>query len=170
MYAVIASGGKQYKVAIGDRLKVESLDLDPGASVDLESVLFLSDGEDIKAGSPYLNSVVRATVIGHGRGEKIRIFKMRKRKNSRQRTGHRQNFTELEIVSIDGKAVEPAAKSVTEKAAAPEVEDVKSDDDREQVVGTDGDTSAAEDVSEAVESAKGDFAADTDEKTDEKTT
>lgn len=170
MYAVIASGGKQYKVAIGDRLKVESLDLDPGASVDLDSVLFLSDGEDIKAGSPYLSSTVTATVIGHGRGEKIRIFKMRKRKNSRQRTGHRQNFTELEIVSIDGKTVEPDTKSVTKQAAAPEVEDLKTDDDGEQVVAADGDTSAAEDVSEVVESEKGDFAAETDEKTDEKTT
>lgn len=127
MYAVIASGGKQYKVAIGDRLKVESLDLDPGASVDLESVLFLADGDDIKVGSPYVDNTVTATVVGHGRGEKIRVFKMRRRKNSRQRTGHRQNFTELEIVSIDGRTAEPASdpvpatETVLEPSEAPEL-------------------------------------------------
>lgn len=112
MYAVIESGGKQYKVAIGDRLKVETLKLDPGASVDLEQVLFLADGDDIKVGSPYVGSAVTAKVLGHGRGEKIHVFKMRRRKNSRQRTGHRQNFTEIEIVSIDGKTAEPTAEPV----------------------------------------------------------
>ena len=129
MYAVIESGGKQYKVAIGDRLKVESLDLDPGASVDLESVLFLADGDDIKVGSPYVGSTVKATVVGHGRGEKIRIFKMRRRKNSRQRTGHRQNFTELEIVSIDGKSRDQVpADSVAEPAPVQaEPQDVSAD-------------------------------------------
>jgi len=120
MYAVIESGGKQYKVAIGDRLKVESLDLVPGASVDLESVLFLRDGDDVKVGSPFLGSTVTATVVGHGRGEKIRIFKMRRRKNSRQRTGHRQNFTELEIVSIDGKTADLTGKAAPASDSTPE--------------------------------------------------
>ena len=115
MYAVIESGGKQYKVAVGDRVKVESLKLDPGSKLDLDKVLFLADGDDIKVGDPYIGGKVQATVVGHGRGEKIRIFKLRRRKNSRQRAGHRQNFTELEIVSINGKSSKPAAKTTTAK-------------------------------------------------------
>ena len=107
MYAVIESGGKQYRVAVGDRVKVESLNLDPGSKLDLEKVLFLADGSDIKVGAPYVSTQVEAKVVGHGRGDKVRIFKLRRRKNSRQRAGHRQNFTSLEIVSIDGKAVKP---------------------------------------------------------------
>lgn len=111
MYAVIESGGKQYRVSVGDRVKVESLKLDPGSKLNLEKVLFLADGDNIKVGTPYVGSHVEATVIGHGRGEKVRIFKLRRRKNSRQRGGHRQNFTELEIVSIDGNTARPVAEA-----------------------------------------------------------
>ena len=116
MYAVIESGGKQYKVAIGDRLKVESLNLDPGSSVDLEKVLFLADGDEVRVGSPYVGSKVEATVVGHGRGDKVRIFKMRRRKNSRTHAGHRQNYTELEIVSIDGKKADPKETAPADEA------------------------------------------------------
>ena len=119
MYAVIESGGKQYKVAIGDRLKVESLNLDPGSSVDLEKVLFLADGDEVRVGSPYVGSKIEATVVGHGRGDKVRIFKMRRRKNSRTQAGHRQNYTELEIVSIDGKSAESSAKTAPADEARP---------------------------------------------------
>lgn len=118
MYAVIETGGKQYRVAVGDRLKVESLKLEPGARLNLEKVLLLADGESVRAGNPYLGSAVEATVVGHGRGEKVRIFKLRRRQNSRQQAGHRQNYTELEIVSIDGKSDKPAAAKAS-KAAAP---------------------------------------------------
>ena len=111
MYAVIESGGKQYRVAVGDRVKVESLNLDAGSKLNLEKVLFLADRDEIRIGAPYVGTHVEATVIGHGRGEKVRIFKLRRRKNSRQRAGHRQNFTELEIISIDGKAAKPADKA-----------------------------------------------------------
>ena len=111
MYAVIESGGKQYRVAVGDRVKVESLDLDAGSKLNLEKVLFLAGDDGIKVGAPYLSTQVEATVIGHGRGEKVRIFKLRRRQNSRQRAGHRQNFTELEIISIDGKTAKPADKA-----------------------------------------------------------
>ena len=110
MYAVIESGGKQYRVAVGDRVKVESLKLDAGAKLNLDKVLFLADGDAIKVGAPYIGSNVEAKVVRHGRGDKIRILKLRRRKNSRQRAGHRQNFTELEIVSIDGKSKAPTAK------------------------------------------------------------
>ena len=110
MYAVIESGGKQYRVSVGERLKVESLKLDAGSTLNLDKVLFLADGDAIEVGTPYVGSHVVAKVVGHGRGEKIRILKLRRRKNSRQRAGHRQNFTELEIVSIDGKSKVPTAK------------------------------------------------------------
>jgi large subunit ribosomal protein L21 len=120
MYAVIESGGKQYRVAIGDRLKVESLKLDPGSSVDLEKVLLLADGGEVRVGSPYVGSKVEATVVEHGRGDKVRIFKLRRRKNSRTRAGHRQNYTELEIVSIDGKKAEPATNAVSAGKVKPD--------------------------------------------------
>ena len=116
MYAVIESGGKQYRVAVGDRLKVETLRLEPGSKLSLEKVLMIADEGDIQLGGPYLGSKVEATVIGHGRGEKVRVFKLRRRKNSRQQAGHRQNFTELEIVTIAGKSVAKASKKTAKKA------------------------------------------------------
>lgn len=101
MYAVILSGGKQYRVEVGDRVKVESLPVEEGASVSLDRVLMVADGADTRLGTPYLDgTAVTARVTRHGRGPKIRVFKMRRRKNSRRRMGHRQNFTELEITGI----------------------------------------------------------------------
>lgn len=155
MYAVIESGGKQYKIAIGDRLKVESLDVEPGASVDLDSVLFLRDGEDVKVGSPYVGSTVTATVVGHGRGEKIRIFKMRRRKNSRQRTGHRQNFTELEIISIDGKTAEPAGTAPAASETTPEPVEVAEVSSEAQVEDTVVEASPADAAPEQQVSGQG---------------
>jgi large subunit ribosomal protein L21 len=103
MYAVIESGGKQYRVAVGDVLRVEKLPVETGASVDLDKVLLVANGEDVKVGSPVLSgTTVKATVRGHGRGEKIRIFKMRRRKHYRKHQGHRQDYTELEITQIAG--------------------------------------------------------------------
>jgi len=81
MYAVIETGGKQYKVAVGDKLRVEKLAADAGAQVALGRVLMVADGERLTAGQPAANLAVSATVIGHGRGEKIRVFKMKRRKN-----------------------------------------------------------------------------------------
>lgn len=129
MYAVIESGGKQYRVAIGDRLKVETLKLDPGSKLSLDKVLLLADEGDIKVGGPYLGSKVEATVIGHGRGEKVRVFKLRRRKNSRQQAGHRQNFTELEIISIAGKS-RTESKISAEKAAPVEEKDTAKSKDQ----------------------------------------
>ena len=121
MYAVIKTGGKQYRVAVGDRLKVESLVAEAGATVDLSNVLMVASGDDVQVGAPTLDTVVQATVLGHGRGEKIRVFKMRRRKNSRTRTGHRQNYTELQITSIGDAAAKPnaATTAVVEPAAPP---------------------------------------------------
>jgi len=116
MYAVIKTGGKQYRVAVGDKLKVESLDAQEGDKVTLDHVLMIGDGDKIEVGTPTLDKSVEALVLGNGRGKKLRIVKFRRRQNSRTRTGHRQNFTELEITSIGGKA---APKKTAAKKAAP---------------------------------------------------
>ncbi len=101
MYAVIKTGGKQYRVAAGDTLKVESLPADVGAQVKLSEVLAVVDGADLKAGTPLLpGAAVMATVLSHGRGDKVTIFKMQRRKHFQKHAGHRQNFTELRIDSI----------------------------------------------------------------------
>ncbi len=101
MYAVIKTGGKQYRVAEGDTLKVEKLSADVGATLDLDQVLMVADGDNIQIGAPVVDGAkVTATVKSHGRGEKIRIVKFRRRKHHDKVTGHRQYFTELEITGI----------------------------------------------------------------------
>lgn len=100
MYAVIESGGKQYRVAVGDRVRVESLKAEPGTQVQLRNVLLVADGDQVEIGSPYTGAVVSATVVEQGRAEKVRILKFRRRQNSRRHAGHRQNYTELEITGI----------------------------------------------------------------------
>jgi large subunit ribosomal protein L21 len=103
MYAVIKTGGKQYRVAAGDKVKVESLPADVGAEVTLEHVLMVADGDNVKMGTPVLSgAAVKATVLSHGRGEKVKIYKMHRRKHYRKTQGHRQNYTELQITSISG--------------------------------------------------------------------
>ena len=102
MYAVIQTGGKQYRVAQGDKLKVEKLTADEGASVELDRVLLVADGEAVKVGKPYVEGgSVTATVTGHGRAKKVKIIKFRRRKQHLKRQGHRQWFTELEITGIN---------------------------------------------------------------------
>lgn len=101
MHAIIKTGGKQYRVAEGDKLRVESLPANPGDAVELTEVLMISvDGETF-VGTPRLEGAkVLATVLANGRGEKVRIVKFRRRKHHRKQMGHRQNFTQLEIQSI----------------------------------------------------------------------
>lgn len=118
MYAVIESGGKQYRVAVGDRVKVESLSAEPGAEVELDRVLLVADGDKVEIGSPLLKTKVGAKVLKHGRGEKIRILKFRRRKNSRTHAGHRQDFTELEITNIGGKSPSSGAKKAKKTKVA----------------------------------------------------
>ncbi len=117
MYAVIKTGGKQYRVAVGDKLKVESLKVEEGDKVVLDHVLMIGDGDKVEVGTPTLDKTVEATVLSNGRGKKLRIVKFRRRQNSRTRTGHRQNYTELEITAIGGKAA--AKKAAPKKAEAP---------------------------------------------------
>ncbi len=100
MYAVIETGGKQYKVGVGDRLKVEKLSAEAGASVNMDRVLMVADGENIATGSAVDDSSVTATVIAHGKAGKIKVFKMKRRKNYRRTQGHRQDFTEIQITGI----------------------------------------------------------------------
>jgi len=103
MYAVIETGGKQYRVTEGQSIKVEKLNADAGSSIDLDKVLMVANGDDIKVGAPYLQGgKVTATVKSHGRGEKIRIIKFRRRKHHQKVQGHRQSYTELEITGISG--------------------------------------------------------------------
>ncbi|MHB1099042.1 MAG: 50S ribosomal protein L21 [Burkholderiales bacterium] len=101
MYAVIKTGGKQYRVAIGEKIKIEQIPADIGSEYVLDQVLMVADGDKISMGTPVLESAsVKATVIGHGRGEKVHIFKMRRRKHYRKSQGHRQNYTEIRIDGI----------------------------------------------------------------------
>jgi large subunit ribosomal protein L21 len=103
MYAVIKTGGKQYKVSAGEKLKVESIVAEVGSQIVLDQVLLVADGEKVTAGTPLVSgAAVKATVVAHGRGEKIAIFKMRRRKHYRKTQGHRQNYTEIEINGITG--------------------------------------------------------------------
>jgi len=103
MYAVFKTGGKQYRAATGDTIKVEKIDAEKGATVELDQVLMVGEGEDVKIGSPYLDGgKVTARVVDHGRADKVKIIKFRRRKHHMKRMGHRQYFTQLEITGIDG--------------------------------------------------------------------
>lgn len=105
MYAVFATGGKQYRAATGDILEIEKLDAEKGATVELDRVLMVGEGEDVKVGSPYLEGgKVTVTIVAHGRGEKIRILKFKRRKHYMKRMGHRQDFTRIEITGIAASA------------------------------------------------------------------
>jgi len=102
MYAVIKTGGKQYRVSEGDRLKVESLSADAGSDISLDQVLMVGSGDDVTVGAPLVsNASVSARVLEHGRGKKVRIVKFKRRKHYRRQMGHRQNYTELQITGIN---------------------------------------------------------------------
>ncbi|HLW04557.1 MAG TPA: 50S ribosomal protein L21 [Azoarcus sp.] len=101
MYAVIKTGGKQYRVAAGEKLKIEQIPADVGSEINLDQVLMVGEGESVKIGTPLVSGAsVKATVVSHGRHDKIRIFKMRRRKHYQKRQGHRQNYTEVLIQDI----------------------------------------------------------------------
>ena len=101
MYAVIRTGGKQYRVEQGAQLRVETLAAEVGAPVSFGDVLMVGEGDAVKLGTPTLQGAqVKATVVGHGRGDKIKIFKLRRRKHYQKHQGHRQNFTEIRIDEI----------------------------------------------------------------------
>ena len=102
MYAVIKTGGKQYRVASGEKIKVEQIAADVGQEIVIDQVLAVSDGSAIKVGTPLVSgATVTVTVLSHGKHDKVRIFKMRRRKHYQKRQGHRQNFTEIEISAVN---------------------------------------------------------------------
>lgn len=102
MYAVIKTGGKQYRVSAGEKIKVEQIPADVGAEISLDQVLMIGAGETVKIGAPLLSGVtVTAKVISQGRHPKVKIFKMRRRKHYQKHQGHRQNYTEIEIGAIN---------------------------------------------------------------------
>ncbi len=101
MYAVIATGGKQYKVTKGETLRVEKLVGDEGSTVKLENVLMVADGDKVSVGTPALDkATVTVKIMAHGRGKKVEIIKFRRRKHSRSQMGHRQSYTEIEVTDI----------------------------------------------------------------------
>ena len=102
MYAVVVTGGKQYRVMEGETLRVELLNAEAGKEITLDNVLMLGDGDGIKLGDALKGATVSAKVVGHGRADKIRIVKFRRRKHHRKQMGHRQHYTEIEITGIAG--------------------------------------------------------------------
>ncbi|GAB3345235.1 MULTISPECIES: 50S ribosomal protein L21 [Marilutibacter] len=102
MYAVVVTGGKQYRVMQGETLRVELLDVEAGSELKLDNVLMLGDSDGVKVGDELKGAVVSAKVIGHGRADKVRIVKFRRRKHHRKQMGHRQHYTEIEITGIAG--------------------------------------------------------------------
>ena len=104
MYAVIKTGGKQYRVVAGERLKVEKLVAEVGNTVTLDKILMIADGDVITIGSPLIaGATISATILSHGRGDKVMIFKFRRRKHYRKTQGHRQSYTEIQIGDISAK-------------------------------------------------------------------
>jgi large subunit ribosomal protein L21 len=103
MYAVIKTGGKQYRVAAGEKIKVEQIAAEVGQEIVIDQVLAVGNGAELKVGTPLVSgATVTVTVLSHGRHDKVRIFKMRRRKHYQKRQGHRQNYTELQISAIAG--------------------------------------------------------------------
>ena len=101
MYAVIKTGGKQYRVSAGETLKIETVAGDVGSAIVLDKVLMVGEGDKLNVGKPLLNGAsVKATIVSHGRHDKVKIFKMRRRKHYQKHQGHRQNYTEIRIDGI----------------------------------------------------------------------
>ena len=103
MFAVIKTGGKQYRVADGDKLKIEKLALEVDSELVLDQVLAIGEGDNVRIGTPLLaGATVKAKILSHGRSDKVAIFKMRRRKHYQKNQGHRQSFTEIQVTGIDG--------------------------------------------------------------------
>ena len=123
MYAILETGGKQYRVAEGDVITVEKLPGEAGDTVEFDKVLLVSDGNDVKVGTPYLDGTkITGQIVETGKGKKIVIFKYKSKKDYRRKQGHRQPYTMVEITSLTGKA--PAKKAAPKEEV---VEEVKQD-------------------------------------------
>jgi large subunit ribosomal protein L21 len=138
MYAVIKSGGKQHRVTEGETLKLEKIEAATGETIQFDEVLLVTDGDNITIGTPIVEgAAVTAEILSHGRGDKIRIIKFRRRKHSMTRQGHRQWFTEVKITEIlaSGAKKAPIKKAPVKKAAAKEVEAAVGGDDLSKLTG-----------------------------------
>ena len=101
MYAVVKTGGKQYRVSAGEKLRIEQIAAEVGQEIVLDQVLAVADGDNVRMGTPLISGArVSAKVLAHGRGDKVRIFKLKRRKHYRKSQGHRQNYTEIQILGI----------------------------------------------------------------------
>lgn len=117
MYAVIETGGKQYRVQEGDVITVEKLNAEAGETVTFDKVLLMSDGKEVKVGTPYLSEAVTGSVVENGKGKKVIIFKYKAKKDYRKKQGHRQPYTMVKIESLDGKAAPVKEAPAKEEAA-----------------------------------------------------
>ncbi len=127
MYAVIETGGKQYRVQEGDVITVEKLNVEAGQVVTFDKVLVLGEGKDVKVGTPYLDAAVTGTVVENGKGQKVIIFKYKAKKDYRKKQGHRQPYTMVKIESLTGEAPKKAAPQA-EKAEAEAVVEEKAEE------------------------------------------
>ena len=126
MYAIIETGGKQYKVQNGDQLRVEKLNAEAGSTVVFDKVLAAGEGSDIKVGTPYLEGLtVEGTVVESGKGDKVIIFKYKSKKDYRKKQGHRQPYTLVEITSVAGVKAEPKKEEPAAPAEEPAEEAVE---------------------------------------------
>ena len=128
MYAVIETGGKQYRVQEGDVITVEKLNAEVGETVTFDKVLVLGEGKDVKVGTPYVDAAVTGSVVENGKGQKVIIFKYKAKKDYRKKQGHRQPYTMVKIESLGGAAPKKAVKKEepkAEAAAEPVKEEVK---------------------------------------------
>lgn len=126
MYAVIETGGKQYKVQEGDVITVEKLKAEAGDTITFDKVLLMSDGKEVKVGTPYLAEAVRGSVVENGKGKKVIIFKYKAKKDYRKKQGHRQPYTMVKIESLGG-----SKQSAPKKASAPKAEEAPKDEVKE---------------------------------------
>ena len=126
MYAVIETGGKQYRVQEGDVITVEKLGVEAGETVTFDKVLLLNDGKEVKVGTPYLNAAVTGSVVENGKGKKVIIFKYKAKKDYRKKQGHRQPYTMVKIESLGGASPKKAEEKKEEvKAETPVQEEAK---------------------------------------------
>ena len=118
MYAVIETGGKQYRVQEGDVITIEKLNAEVGETVTFDKVLVLGEGKDVKVGTPYVDAAVTGSVVENGKGQKVIIFKYKAKKDYRNKQGHRQPYTMVKIESLGGAAPKKAVKKEEPKAEA----------------------------------------------------
>ncbi len=119
MYAIIETGGKQYRVQPGDVISVEKLNAEPGDEIKFDKVLVMGEGADAKVGTPYLDAAITGQVVENGRGKKVIIYKYKAKKDYRKKQGHRQPYTMVEIIEVGGERA-PEKEEVAEEAAVAE--------------------------------------------------